>query len=184
LWLYEIASCEGALQKVQRVDLDDDDPSNSSLIERLEKKIEHLQETIKNLTLRRNEVWCTTCCEDGHTKDTCIMNDQVLGAVDAWRVQEETYCNICETLTDHNVQDFSHKFKNTKWRHICEMKIHKTSECWLIAQNRNVKIVYHIEEIDQNSDYGRIIDYYGQGHGWGGHDWAKFQGQGQGQPYC
>jgi hypothetical protein len=87
LQLYEITSCEDTLQKVQCVESDDDGPLNSSSTERLEEKIEHLQQTIKNLSLRRSEVWCTTCCEDGHTKDTCSLNDQVPGATDARRVQ-------------------------------------------------------------------------------------------------
>jgi hypothetical protein len=61
LRLYEITYCEDALTEAQRVESDDDGPSTSSTTERLEEKIEHLQQTIKNLSIRRNEVWCTTC---------------------------------------------------------------------------------------------------------------------------
>jgi hypothetical protein len=133
------------------------------------------------LTLRRNEIWCTVCCEDGHTKDTCSLNDQVTGATDAQRVQAETYCNICETLTDHTVQDFPHNLKNTKWCHICESHNHRTSECRLNAQNRtNVHTVYHTEETDQNNDYGRRNDYYGRGRG--GFQ-GRSRGRGRGRPY-
>jgi hypothetical protein len=108
--------------------LDDDDPSTASSTERLEEKIEHLQQMIKNMSIRRNELWCTSCCKEGHMKETCSLNDQPPTTTDAHRVQAQKYCNICECLTDHNVQDCPHNLKNTKWCHICEASNHKTSE--------------------------------------------------------
>lgn len=131
LRLYKITTREDALQKAQCVESDDDGSST----ERLEEKIENLQQTIKNLSIRRNELWCTTYCEEGHTKDTCSLIDHPPITIDAHRVQAQTYCNICEALTDHVVQDCPHNFKNTKWCHICETHSHKTTKCYLNARN-------------------------------------------------
>jgi hypothetical protein len=95
-------------------------------------------------------------------------------------VQSETYCNICEALTDHIVQDYPHKLKNTKWFHICETHNQRTSECRLNTHNRtNVHTVCHTEATDQNNDYGRRNDYYGRGQG--SRDRGGFQGCGQGR---
>jgi hypothetical protein len=75
LRLYEITNYEYALHKAQRVKSYDDVSSISSTMERLEEKIEHLQQTIKNLSIQRIEVWCTTCTGERHTKDNCPLNE-------------------------------------------------------------------------------------------------------------
>jgi len=167
LHLYDINTCEDALQKTQCIKSDDEGPSNSSSTEKMLKdKLEKLQQIIKNLTLRRNGIWCTLCCEESHIKYTYSLNDKVIGEVDTWRVQFETYCNICEALIDHTVQDYSYKLKNTKWFHICKSHSHKTPKFQLNSNNRtNVHTIYHTKETDQNNDYGRRNDYYGLGRG-------------------
>jgi hypothetical protein len=150
-------------------------------MERLEEKIEHLQQTIKNLSIRHNEIWCTTCTGDGHTKDNCPLNEHTQ-TTDIHRVQAHKYCNICECLTDHNIQDCPHNLKNTKWCHICEASDHRTSECHLNARNQNnIRTIYHTETIDQANNYGRRDDYFGgRGRGRGGRHGFGGRGQGHG----
>jgi len=124
------------LHKEQRVDSDGDIPSNSSMTERLEGKMEHFQQTIKNIPIRQNEIWCTTCTKDRHIKDNCPLNEHTK-TTDVHRVQEKKYCNIFEFLNDNIIQDYPHNIKNTKWCHIYEAFNHRTSECHLNARNRN-----------------------------------------------
>jgi hypothetical protein len=160
---------EYALQKSQCIELDHDDPSTSSSTKRLEEKIENLQQTIKNLSIRRDELWCTSCCEEGHTEETFNLSNQPPPTTNAHRIQAQKYCNICECLTDHNVQYCPHNLKKTKWYHICEASNHKTSECHFNARNKSsVRTLYYIEATNQANNYTRRDDYYCRGRGQGG----------------
>jgi hypothetical protein len=84
LHLYEITNYEDVLQKEHRVDLDDEGSSTSSTMERLEEKIEHLQQTIKNISIQRNEVWCTTFIGEN---DNCPLNESTQIS-DVHRIQD------------------------------------------------------------------------------------------------
>ena len=100
--------------------------------------------------------------------------------IDFHRVQAQKYCNICECLTDHNIQDFPHNLKNTKWCHICEAFNHWTSECNLNERNQNnIWAIYNTETTDQANNYVQRDDYF-SGRGWGWGDGCGFGGQGQG----
>ena len=80
----------------------------------IRRKNRSFTKTIKNLFIRRNELSYTMYCEEGHTKDTCSLIDHLPVIVYCHRVKAQTYCNICEALTDHVVEDFPHNLKNTK----------------------------------------------------------------------
>jgi hypothetical protein len=41
----------------------------------LEEKLEILQQSLKNMAITRNELWCTIFSSEGHTKDYCKFND-------------------------------------------------------------------------------------------------------------
>jgi hypothetical protein len=138
--------------------MDDDIPSNSSMTERLEEKIEHFTQPKKNLSIRRNELWCTTCTGEGHTKDNFPLNEHTK-TKNVCQIQSHKYCNICEFLTDHNIQYFPHNLRNMNLWHICEASSHRIFEFHLNAQNHNnIRTIYHIETIDQTNNYGRIDD--------------------------
>jgi len=94
LRLYEITTCEYALQKAQCVETNDNGLSTALLTRRLEEKIEHLQQMIKNMSIRRNELWCTSCCKEGHMKETCSLNDQPPATTYAHKLQAQKYCHM------------------------------------------------------------------------------------------
>ena len=67
---------EDALKKTQRVKSDNDcytptidRRSNDS--RQIEEKLEMMQRTIRDLSLRNKDIWCTLCMVEGHTKDNC-----------------------------------------------------------------------------------------------------------------
>ena len=88
------------------------------------------------MSIRTNKIWFTSCYKEGHMKEMCHLNDQPPPTTDAHRVQAQNYCNICECIIDHSVQDCPHNLKNTKWCHICEASNHKTSKLHFNAWNQ------------------------------------------------
>ena len=68
--MHDIKSLEEAFKKAQQME-SDVDVSIPSEKGRLEDKIEMLNKTIKDLTLKKTNVWCSNCREEGHTKDMC-----------------------------------------------------------------------------------------------------------------
>jgi hypothetical protein len=83
------------------------------------------------MSISRNELWCTICSSEGHTKYYCKFNDALDPAV--LRIQIETLCDICEGVTNHATRDCPHNLRNVhpKWCHICEENNHSTQECRL-----------------------------------------------------
>ena len=73
-------SYEDALKKEQRVEYDDncyiptiDRQSNEN--RRIEEKLEMMQSTIQDLSLRNTDLWCIFCMEERRTKDTCRQKE-------------------------------------------------------------------------------------------------------------
>jgi hypothetical protein len=93
LHMYDLQTCEEVLKKSQRTEMDDEGVLTSLVIEkRLEENLAKLQQSIKNMSLSRNKLWCTICSSEGHTKDYCKFNDTIDPAV-RW-IQIETLCDI------------------------------------------------------------------------------------------
>ena len=63
-------SYEDALTKALQVEMDEDIPAYQT-DHRLEEQLENVQKSLKELTLKNQEVWCTNCSTAGHSKDNC-----------------------------------------------------------------------------------------------------------------
>jgi hypothetical protein len=101
----------------------------------------------------------------GHTKYYCKFNDALDPVVR--RIQIETFCDICEGVTNHATRDYPHNLRNVhpKWCHICEENNHSTQECqteW--KKKTNIHSVYHTQTVDQNVNQGGNR-YRGRGRG-------------------
>jgi hypothetical protein len=100
------------------------------------------------MAIRRNELWCTLCSNEGNTKDYCKFNDALDPRCPSY--SNETFCDIFQAMTNHTTRDFPHNLKNArpKWCHICEENNHSTQECRLNGRNKsNIHTVYHTQAI-------------------------------------
>ena len=61
---------EDALTKALQVEMDEDIPAYPT-DHRIEEKMESVQKSLKELSLKNQEIWCTKCSMAGHTKDNC-----------------------------------------------------------------------------------------------------------------
>ena len=61
---------EDALTKSLQVEMDEDIPAYPT-DHRLEEQLENMQKSLKELTLKNQEIWCTNCSMTGHLKDNC-----------------------------------------------------------------------------------------------------------------
>jgi hypothetical protein len=190
LWMYDLQSCEDILKKSQWIEMDDEGTLSSTIAEkRLEDKLTELQQSIKNMSIACNELWCTIFSSEGHTKYYCKFSDALDPTVRC--IQIETYCDICEASTNHATRDCPHNLRNArpKWCHICEENNHSTQECQLNGKNRpNIHSVYHTQVVDQHVDQANGNGYRGRGRGgyqgWG-RGWGNFgRGHDRGCYYC
>jgi hypothetical protein len=127
LWMYDLSTCEDILRKTQRIEMDDEGSINKSSIEkRLEDKIIELKQTIKNISLAHNEIWCTIFSSEGHTKYYCKFSDALDRIVR--HIQIKTYCDISEASTNHATKECLYNLRNVcpKWCHIYEENNHST----------------------------------------------------------
>ena len=63
-------SYEDALTKALQVEMDDDIPAYSTN-HILEEQLENIIKSLKELSLKNQEFWCTKCLTTGHSKDNC-----------------------------------------------------------------------------------------------------------------
>lgn len=68
--MHEIHTYEEALRKSQNIE-SDNDWNTQSIHKKLEERIDMMQKTICNLSLKNENLWCTIYMVEGHTKDTC-----------------------------------------------------------------------------------------------------------------
>jgi hypothetical protein len=115
------------IEKHTMIEIDDEGTSTSSVIEKhLEEKLMEIQQSIKKISISHNELWCTICSNEGHTKYYCKFNDALDPAVR--QIQIETFYDICKGVKNHATRDFMHNMGNVhpKWCHICEENNHLT----------------------------------------------------------
>ena len=61
---------EDGLTKALQVEMDEDIPTYPK-DHRLEQQLENIQKSLKELSLKNQEIWCTKCSMAGHSKDNC-----------------------------------------------------------------------------------------------------------------
>jgi len=170
----------------------DEGESPSSIIKNiLKEKFAELQQCIKDMSISRNEIWCTIFSSEGNTKEYYKLNDALHLAV--WRIQIETFCDIYEGVTNHAIRDCPRNLRNArpKWCHICEENNHSTQECRLNKKNKmKIHAVYQKQMDNQNVNHGNGSGYKVQGDGGyegrGGHGggWRQIgRGHGRGRYY-
>lgn len=81
--MHAITNYDDALKKFQQVEFDEDSytaatDKKTDETRWLEKKLELMQQVIIDISLRNTNLWCTICNTKGHTKDTCIHNENKL----------------------------------------------------------------------------------------------------------
>jgi hypothetical protein len=114
-----------------------------------------IQQSLKIMSIQRNDLWCTSFLNEGHTKYNYKYSYPIEREPKVRQVQVEVYCEICQSPTNHNTRHFPHKLKNEKpkWCVICEEESHLTQECQLNGQNKsNYHIVYHMQVVDQTME--------------------------------
>ena len=143
-----------------------------------------MQWSIREITMRNNDLWCTTCSTKGNTEYNCRLQDD-RRPTDCWVVHTSYYCDICEVFEPHSTTDCPCKAKNAKpkWCGIFQMIQNSIVEC---IKNLNTKAnyntVYQTQTIKQigwkghnknkcNNGYNRRGGYNGHGwyNGWGGY---------------
>jgi hypothetical protein len=147
--MHEIQSCEEALQKAQHIEIDDDWSSTSTSMEKiLEEKLEMLQQSLKNMIVRRSDLWCSTCLNEGHTKYYCKYNDAPEREPECSSSAGKIYYEICQSLKNHNTRDFPHNLRNAKpkWCVIYEESNHLTQECQLNGWKKKKSMQYIIHK--------------------------------------
>ena len=108
---------------------------------RLEEQLKNVQKSLKELTLKNQEIWCTKCSTAGHLKDNC---QHEYSQQDIRFVQTKSFCDIFQEHEDHSMKECPFNMKNAKdsWCAICETKNHNTIDCQLNLKNRqNYQVV-------------------------------------------
>ena len=85
--MHDIKTLEEAFKKAQQMELNVDVFIPTEKVW-LEEKIEMIHKTIRELSLQKNNIWCSNCREEGHTKDTC--RHQVVCVI-----KTQHFCEIC-----------------------------------------------------------------------------------------
>lgn len=76
---------------------------------RVEKKIEMLHITIRDMSLCKSSLWYSNCREEGNTKDTCKHQTFQV-------IQMEHFCEICREISPHLSKDYPYNLRNQKKR--------------------------------------------------------------------
>ena len=90
-------SYEDVLTKSLQVEMDKDIPAYP-MEQRLEEQLENIQKSLKELSLKNKEIWCTKCSTTGHSKDNCR---QEYNRQDVRFVQTKSFCDIFQEHGDH-----------------------------------------------------------------------------------
>ena len=141
--------------------MDEDIPAYST-DHRLEEQLENVQKSLKELTLKNQEIWCTNCSTAGHSKDNCR---QQYSRQDVRFVQTKSFCDNCQENGDHSTKDCPFNMKNGKssWCAICETKSHNTADCQLNLKNRqNYQLFYQTNAVAQNNEQSNTNNHNGQ----------------------
>ena len=95
---------------------------------KIEEQLENVQKSLKELTLKNQEIRCTKCSTAGHSKDNCRHE---YSRQDVCFVQTKAFCDICQEHGDHSTKECPFNMKNAKasWGAICETKSHNTADC-------------------------------------------------------
>ena len=142
---------EDALTKALQVEMDEDIPAYP-MDHRLEEQLENVQNSLKELTLKNQEIWCTKCSTAGHSKDNCRHE---YSRQDIRFVQTKSFCDIFQEHEDNSMKDCPFNMKNGKasWCAICETKSHNMADCQLNLKNRqNYQAIYQMNAVAQNNE--------------------------------
>ena len=99
---------EDALTKVLQIEIDEDYPVNpvNSLIE---EQLEIMQKSIREISLKGHEFWCTKFSMTEHTKYYCPHEEC---RQDIQFIQSKCFCNICQENDLHAAKDCPYNMKN------------------------------------------------------------------------
>ena len=78
---------------------------------RIEEQLESVQKSLKELSLKNQEIWCTKCSTAGHTKDNYR---QEYSRQDVRFVQTKVFCDIFQETGDHSTKECAFNMKNAK----------------------------------------------------------------------
>jgi len=74
--MHKVKNYEEVLKLAQRIEKDDEGQVTiSSNDNKLEDKLDDLQNSIMQLTLQKSHLWCTNCHREENMKDTCKFVD-------------------------------------------------------------------------------------------------------------
>jgi len=96
----KIKNYEEALKLAQRIEKDNEGQVTiSSTDNKLEDKLDDLQNSIMQLTLQKSHLWCTNCHREENKKDTCNFVDCF--DQDVRRIQFDMYYDIYQVASNH-----------------------------------------------------------------------------------
>ena len=75
IWLDNFNTYEDALMKALQIEMDEDYPINP-VDQRIEEQLRSMLKSIREMSLRGNEVWCKKWSTVGHTKDYYQQDDR------------------------------------------------------------------------------------------------------------
>ena len=119
---------------------------------RIEEQLENVQKSLKELSLKNQEIWCTKCSTAGHSKDNCWHE---YCRQDVRFVQNKAFCDIFQEHGDHFTKECQFNMKKAKasWYAICETKSHNTADCQLNLKNwQNDQAVYQTNAVAQDNE--------------------------------
>ena len=104
--MHDIKTLEEAFKKAQQME-SDVDVSIPTEKGRLEEKIEMLHKIIRDISLWKDNIWCSNCRQEGHTKDICRHQE-------VWVIQPQHFYEICWEITHHLTIDFPYNLRKKK----------------------------------------------------------------------
>ena len=137
---------------------------------RLEDKIEMLNKTIREITMKKTNIWCLNCREEGHTNDMCQHQTVKV-------IQIEQLCDIYHNLTQHATSDYPYNLRKQKqyWCAISQESMHNTVDYVLNVINHRSVYKTKVIPTDQNQSTNYRSTNYSRG-GYSG--WGRFYSQG------
>ena len=125
---------------------------------RLEEQLENIHKSLKELSLKNQDIWCTKCLTAGHSKDNCR---QEYSRQDVRFLQTKSFCDIFQEHEDHSMKDCPFNMKNGKasWCAIYETKNNNMVDYHLNLKNRqNYHAVYQNNAIAQTSKQNSLAN--------------------------
>lgn len=111
--MHEIIDYKEALKKVQRIETNDEWVP-SCIDKWLEERSEMMQRSIRELTIKFFDMWCTNCMSEEHTKDNYKHKELMDIHYYVKVLHFECFYRIC--ITNHTAWDYLHNFKISKIR--------------------------------------------------------------------